>query len=62
VNDLLIGLVSAAGGLSSGIVFAAIGYGAMALVGAAAALIPLALAAWWAARSRLVPAGAGAAK
>jgi MFS family permease len=58
VNDLLIGLVSAAGGLGSGIVFAAIGYAAMAFVGVAAALIPLTLAAWWTARSRLVPAGA----
>jgi hypothetical protein len=58
VNDLLIGLVSAAGGLGSGIVFAAIGYAAMAFVGAAAALIPLTLAAWWTSRSRLVPAGA----
>jgi MFS family permease len=61
-NDLLIGLVSAAGGLSSGIVFAAIGYGAMALVGAAAAIIPLSLAAWWSVRSRALPAGVGAAK
>ena len=60
-NDLLIGLVSAAGGLSSGIVFAAIGYGAMALVGAAAALIPLTLAAWWSTRSRALPAGVGVA-
>jgi MFS family permease len=58
VNDLLIGLVSAAGGLGSGIVFAAIGYAAMAFVGAAAALIPLTLAVWWTARSRLVPASA----
>lgn len=46
-NDLLIGLTSAAGSLSSGIVFAGIGYGAMALVAAGAALIPLSLAAWW---------------
>ena len=61
-NDLLIGLVSAAGGLSSGIVFAAIGYGAMALAGAAAALIPLTLAAWLFARSRALPAGVGVAK
>ena len=46
-NDLLVGLTSAAGSLSSGIVFAAIGYGAMALVAATAALIPLSLSAWW---------------
>ncbi len=47
VNDLLIGLASATGSLGSGIVFAAIGYGAMGLVGAVAALIPLTTAAWW---------------
>ncbi len=46
-NDLLLGLTSAAGSLGSGIVFAAVGYGVMGLVGAAAALIPLSLAAWW---------------
>ncbi len=46
-NDLLIGLVSAAGSLGSGFVFAAVGYGMMGLVGAAAALIPLTLALWW---------------
>jgi MFS family permease len=61
-NDLLIGLVSAAGGLSSGIVFAAIGYGAMAVVGAAAAIIPLVLAGWWSLRSRALPAGVSVAK
>jgi MFS family permease len=62
VNDLLIGLVSAAGGLGSGIVFAAIGYGATALAGAAASVLPLALAGWWIARSRLLPARVGAAE
>jgi len=46
-NDLLIGLVSAVGSLGSGWVFAAVGYGAMGLVGAAAGLIPLGLALWW---------------
>lgn len=46
-NDLLIGLVSAAGSLGSGIVFAAVGYGAMGLVGAAAAVVPLGLVLWW---------------
>lgn len=51
-NDLLVGLTSAAGSLGSGVVFAAIGYGAMALVAAAAALVPLTLAAWWRTVSR----------
>ncbi|MDQ7842172.1 MAG: MFS transporter [Armatimonadota bacterium] len=46
-NDLLIGLTSAAGSLGSGIVFAGIGYGAMALVAATVGLIPLTLGAWW---------------
>jgi MFS family permease len=46
-NDLLIGLVSAVGSLGSGIVFAAVGYGVMGLVGAGAAVIPLALVLWW---------------
>jgi len=46
-NDLLIALVSAVGSFGSGVVFAAIGYGTMGLVGAAAAVIPLALVLWW---------------
>ena len=46
-NDLLIGLVSAAGSLGSGFVFAAVGFGVMGLVGAMAALIPLTLTLWW---------------
>lgn len=45
--DLLIALVSALGSLGSGVVFATLGYSAMGLVGAVAALVPLALALWW---------------
>ncbi len=48
VNDLLLGLASATGSLGSGVVFAVVGFGAMALVGAAVALVPLALTLWWA--------------
>ncbi len=55
-NDLLIGLTSAAGSLSSGIVFAGIGYGAMAVVAAVAAVIPLLMTAWWQFRVRPAPA------
>lgn len=58
-NDLLIHMTSAVGGLGSGIVFAAIGYGAMGLVGAATALIPLTLAAWWRNGRRTATAVAG---
>lgn len=47
VNDLLIGLVSAFGSVSSGLIFAAVGYGTMSIVGAIAAAIPLGLGSWW---------------
>jgi MFS family permease len=43
LSDFLMGLSSATGSVGSGVVFAAAGYGAMGLVGAAVALIPLAL-------------------
>jgi len=46
-NDLLIGLVSATGGLGSGVVFAAMGYDLMGIVGAVLAVIPAAMTAWW---------------
>ncbi|HYN88588.1 MAG TPA: hypothetical protein VER55_08655, partial [Ardenticatenaceae bacterium] len=56
VNDLLIGLVSGLGGLGSGFIFAAVGYGMMGLVGAVAALVPLALVVWWQLNRRVVAA------
>jgi MFS family permease len=46
-NDLLIGLVSAAGGLSSGVIFSALGFGLMGIVGAVFAVVPAAMTAWW---------------
>ena len=55
-NDLLIGLTSAIGSLGSGFVFAAVGYGVMGIVGAAVAVIPLALAVWWQAQRPVVVA------
>jgi MFS family permease len=42
-TDTLVGLTAAVSSLGSGVVFAAVGYGAMAVVGAAVALAPLAL-------------------
>jgi predicted MFS family arabinose efflux permease len=45
-NDLLIGIVSAIGSLGSGLAFAAFGYAVMAVVGAAFAMVPLAVAVW----------------
>jgi predicted MFS family arabinose efflux permease len=57
VNDLFVGLASASGSLGSGFVFAAVGYQIMGFVGAAFAVLPLALAFWWTRnRTRLSPA------
>jgi MFS family permease len=44
VNDTLIGLAAATGGLGSGAVFAAVGYAVMGMVAAVAAFVPLILA------------------
>lgn len=49
-NDLLIGLVTAAGSFTSGLVFAALGFHAMSTVGLAASLIPAGFIIWWMAR------------
>ena len=55
VNDLLVSASSAAASLTSGIVFAALGYSAMAYFGALVALIPLTMAVAWR-RTALAPA------
>ena len=46
-NDLLMGLVAAAGSFLSGHVFASVGYQAMGAIAAAFSLTPVALAVWW---------------
>jgi MFS family permease len=46
-NDLLVGLASATGSLSSGFIFAALGYNVMAYVSAVFAVIPLVVAWGW---------------
>jgi MFS family permease len=46
-NDLLVGLASAAGSLSSGIIFAALGYAVMAYISAALAVLPFLAASFW---------------
>ena len=51
-NDLLLGFASATGSFGSGTIFAAGGYGALALVAASAGLVPLGLALWWQMRGR----------
>lgn len=47
INDLFVGAASAVGSLGSGFVFAAVGFQTMGFVGAAFAVIPLAVAIWW---------------
>jgi MFS family permease len=47
VNDLLIGLASAAGSLGSGVIFAALGYNAVAYFSAAISVIPFAAVLIW---------------
>jgi MFS family permease len=49
-NDLLVGLAGATGSLSSGLIFAALGYAVMAYISAGLALLPLGGAALWSVR------------
>ena len=51
LNDLLVGLASAAGSLLSGLIFASLGYSIMAYVSALLALIPLVASTVWYRRS-----------
>jgi MFS family permease len=51
-NDLLINLSSGASTVGSGVLYAAGGYGIMALSAAAAAVVPLGLGIWWQVRGR----------
>ncbi len=46
-NDLLIGLASGLGSLSSGVVYSGLGYGTVNLIGAVAIAVALALSSWW---------------
>ncbi|HXD10736.1 MAG TPA: MFS transporter, partial [Anaerolineales bacterium] len=46
-NDLLVGLASAAGSLSSGYIFSALGYNTMALIASAVAIVPFLMAILW---------------
>ena len=46
-NDLLVGLASAIGSLSSGYIFSALGYNTMALIASAVAIIPFLMALIW---------------
>jgi hypothetical protein len=47
VNDLLVGLSSAAASLGSGFIFVAVGFRIMGFIGAGFALIPLFAGFWW---------------
>lgn len=46
-NDLLMGLATAVGSFFSGLIFAALGYGVVGLVGAALSVLPFGLTLWW---------------
>lgn len=52
LNDLLLGFAAAAGSFSSGLIFAASGFGSLGLTAGTAALVPLGLAVWWQVRGR----------
>jgi MFS family permease len=52
-NDMAVGLASALGSLGSGLVFAAVGYNIMALIGAGLALVPFAAALGWRRKARI---------
>ncbi len=56
-NDLLIGLASATGGLSSGVVFSAVGYGLMGGISAVVAVIPAVLTLRWLLNRKRTPLG-----
>jgi MFS family permease len=51
-NDLLVGLASATGSLSSGLIFAALGYSVMAYISAGMAVLPLLATSVWMRRHR----------
>jgi MFS family permease len=51
-NDLLLNLASGASQIGSGVVYAAGGFGIMAVTAAAMAVVPLGLAVWWQIRGR----------
>lgn len=55
LNDLLVGLASAVGSLSSGMIFAGLGFNAMAVISAGVASIPLLAAAFWTLRRARLP-------
>ena len=57
-NDLLVGLASAAGSLSSGFIFSALGYNAMALIAATVAIVPFVMALIWQRNKSVVLSGA----
>jgi MFS family permease len=56
LNDLLVGLASATGSLSSGLIFASLGFSIMAYISALLALIPLVAATvWYRGRAQVQP-------
>jgi len=54
-NDLMLGIATASASLSSGLMYATVGYNVMGAIGAALALVPLGLTGWWLLKTRGVP-------
>ena len=57
-NDLLVGLASALGSFISGLIFAAMGFGMVGVIGALLALIPLGMTLRWQLGQRKLPSTA----
>jgi MFS family permease len=51
-NDLMLGIATASASLSSGLMYATVGYNVMGAIGAALALVPLGLTGWWLFKNR----------
>jgi MFS family permease len=54
-SDLLVGLSSAVGSLSSGLIFAAVGYNMMAYISAVVSVIPLVVVFYWMRQNKAMP-------
>jgi MFS family permease len=54
-NDLMLGIATASASLSSGLMYATVGYNVMGAIGAVLALVPLGLTGWWLLKTRGVP-------
>jgi len=47
INDLFVGLATALGSFISGLIFAALGFGMVGIIGALLSIIPVGMTLWW---------------